>query len=68
MDDEDLRDLFAGLALVGLTSRGVRDGSEPSVAAWCYTLSDAMLKAKYADDEPELGIKAVKPRKKKVTL
>jgi hypothetical protein len=67
MNDEDLRDLFAGLALMGLTSRGVRDGSEPSVAAWCYTLSDAMIEAKYAT--PEVGIAAVKkPRKTKEQL
>ena len=65
MNDEDLRDLFAGLALMGLTSRGVRDGSESMVAAWCYTLSDAMLDAKYADNVPEVGIAAVKKRKTK---
>ena len=71
MNDEDLRDLFAGLALVGLTSRGVRDGSEPSVAAWCYTLSDAMIEAKYAEPEPEpepeMGITAIKPKRKRST-
>jgi len=65
MNDEDLRDLFAGLALVGLTSRGVRDGSEPSVAAWCYTLSDAMIEAKYAVKESEMGITAAKPKRKR---
>jgi hypothetical protein len=66
MNDEDLRDLFAGLALMGLTSRGVRDGSEPMVAAWSYTLADAMIDAKYADEEPEpeVGIAAVKRKRK----
>jgi hypothetical protein len=63
MNDEDLRDLFAGLALMGLTSRGVRDGSEPMVAAWCYTLADAMIEAKYA--APEMGITAAKPKRKR---
>ena len=65
MNDEDLRDLFAGLALMGLTSRGVRDGSESMVAAWCYTLSDAMIEAKYAVPEPEMGITAIKPKRKR---
>ena len=70
MNDEDLRDLFAGFALMGLASRGVMDGSEPRVATWCYVLADAMLDAKYADGEPvlepvpEKGITAIKPKRK----
>jgi hypothetical protein len=63
MNDEDLRDLFAGMALQGLTSRGVMDGSEPRVATWCYVLADAMIEAKYA--QPEVGIAAVKKRARK---
>jgi hypothetical protein len=54
MEDEDLRDLFAGLAMQGLSSRGVIEGSEQRVAAWCYRIADAMIEAKYAkaqDDE-----------------
>ena len=67
MGDEDLRDLFAGLALMGLSSRGVMEGSEPRVATWCYVLADAMIEAKYAENEPiEAGITAVK-RKRKTT-
>jgi hypothetical protein len=67
MNDEDLRDLFAGMALQGLASRGVMDGSEPRVATWCYVLADAMIEAKYAT--PEVGIAAVKkPRKTKEQL
>jgi hypothetical protein len=66
MNDEDLRDLFAGMALQGLSSRGVTEGSEPRVAAWCYRIADAMLDAKYAENVPEVGIAAVKkPRKTK---
>jgi hypothetical protein len=65
MNDEDLRDLFAGLALQGLSSRGVIEGSEQRVAAWCYRIADAMLDAKYADNVPEVGIAAVKKRKTK---
>lgn len=60
MDDEDLRDLFAAMALQGLTSRGVVEGSEPRVATWCYVLADEMIKAKYAEKEPEVGITAIK--------
>jgi len=60
MNDEDLRDFFAGLALMGLASRGVMEGSEPRVAKWCYVLADAMIEAKYAEEEPEVGITAIK--------
>lgn len=66
MNDEDLRDLFAGLALMGLSSRGVHENSEPFVAKWCYKLADAMIEAKYAEPEvePEEGITAIKPKRK----
>lgn len=61
MNDEDLRDLFAAMALQGLTSRGVTDGSEPRVATWCYRIANAMIEAKYAEEEePEVGITAIK--------
>jgi hypothetical protein len=60
MNDEDLRDLFAAMALQGLTSRGVTAGSESRVAMWCYILADAMIEAKYAEKEPEVGITAIK--------
>lgn len=65
MGDEDLRDLFAGMALMGLSSRGVHENSEPFVAKWCYKLADAMIEAKYAEPV-EAGITAVK-RKRKTT-
>ena len=66
MGDEDLRDLFAGLALQGLASRGVMEGSEPRVAMWCYVLADAMIEAKYYEEpeEPEVGITAIKTKRK----
>jgi len=65
MDDEDLRDLFAGLALIGM-SRDIED--ERRAAKWCYEMADAMLDAKYAEpvSEPEMGITAIK-RKRKTT-
>jgi hypothetical protein len=63
MNDEDLRDLFAGLALIGLVTN-VRDPQH--TARWCYEMADAMIEAKY-DQEPEEGITAIKPKRKKPT-
>lgn len=61
MKDEDLRDLFAGLALIGLNI-SIRD--EKHTAAWCYKMADAMLEAKYDEEEPEeVGIAAVKRKR-----
>ena len=69
MGDEDLRDLFAGLALTGLSSRGVYENTEPQVASWCYKIADAMIAAKYEkaeNDAPEeVGIAAVVKRTRK---
>jgi hypothetical protein len=66
MNDEDLRDLFAGLALMGLIAEGqiFRDDFK-GAARRAYQLSDAMIEAKYADlEEPEVGITAIKPKRK----
>jgi len=65
MDDEDLRDLFAGLAMQGILAGGGSNLIARETAANCYALADAMIDAKYADDEPEVGIAAVKKRKTK---
>ncbi len=66
MDDEDLRDLFAGFAM--LSKMWISPHLE-DYAKDCYRIADAMLDAKYADDEPEVGIAAVKkPRKTKEQL
>jgi hypothetical protein len=65
MDDEDLRDLFAGLAMQGILAGGGSNLIARETAANCYALADAMIEAKYADDEPEVGIAAVKKRKTK---
>jgi hypothetical protein len=61
MKDDDLRDFFAGLALVGL-NMNVRDPKH--TARWCYEMADAMIEAKYAEPEPEEGITAIKPKRK----
>ena len=61
MNDEDLRDLFAGLAMIGL-SKDTRNVQH--TARWCYEMADAMIEAKYAEEEPEeVGIAAVKRKR-----
>jgi hypothetical protein len=65
MGDEDLRDLFAGLALNGMVGLGI---THPDQAAkFCYKMADAMIEAKYYEEpeEPQAGITAIKPRKTK---
>ncbi len=62
MNDEDLRDLFAFGAMI---SKAWQAPNLADHAENCYRIADAMLDAKYADDEPEVGIAAVKKRKTK---
>lgn len=67
MNDEDLRDLFAGLAMQGyLSTEYFRGRPHKFVAEESYRMADAMLDAKYADEEPEpeMGITAIKPKRK----
>jgi hypothetical protein len=65
MNDEDLRDLFAGLALNGMVGLGI---THPDQAAkFCYKMADAMIEAKYYEApevEPEEGITSIKPKRK----
>jgi hypothetical protein len=72
MNDEDLRDLFAGMAMQGLIHHfdfaKFRDDPQ-RVARWAYDAADAMIAAKYEANVPEVGIAAVKkPRKTKEQL
>ena len=60
MNDEDLRDLFAGFAM--LSKMWISPHLE-DYAKDCYRIADAMIEAKYA--QPEVGIAAVKKRAKK---
>jgi len=63
MNDEDLRDLFAGLALMGILGGRSSFGFRPdTVSVFAYETADAMIKAKYAESvpEPEEGITAIK--------
>jgi hypothetical protein len=69
MKDEDLRDFFAGLALMGFASRGIHMDVINTVATNAYALADAMIGAKYVEliPEPEEGITAIKPKRKRST-
>lgn len=62
MKDEDLRDLFAFGAMIGLIMR-----SGDAHPTYAYEIADAMIRAKYTEDEPELeeGITAIKPKRKR---
>ena len=72
MNEQDLRDCFAMFAMLGI----VMDGSlnaiaytekkvlVDEIAKLAYAQSDAMLKARTQQPEPEEGIVAVKPRKR----
>jgi hypothetical protein len=74
MNDEDLRDLFAGLAMQSIIHEvyadNLADHGCESIARKAYYMADKMLDAKYADDEPEpvpepeMGITAIKPKRK----
>jgi len=68
MNDEDLRDLFAGLAMQSIIREvyadNLADHGCESIARKAYYMADKMIEAKYADEElepePELGITAIK--------
>jgi hypothetical protein len=61
MNEKDLRDCFAMFALIGVSNNTHME----SQAKWCYEMADAMLEARNKDnDEEELGIAAVKPKRK----
>ena len=61
MDDEDLRDLFAGLYMQGYTARIA--SSYANTAREAYLMADAMIEAKYGKKEE--GIAAIKKRVRK---
>jgi hypothetical protein len=65
MNDEDLRDLFAGLALIGIVSRASNEPQFDLVARNAYIMADAMIEAKYKKEEPEQGITSVIKRTRK---
>jgi hypothetical protein len=63
MNDEDLRDLFAFGAMI---SKAWQATNLEAHARNCYAIADAMIEAKYAEqEEPEVGIAAVVKRTRK---
>ena len=68
MNDEDLRDCFAMFAMNGIIARGGLHPElmpEEAMARRSYEVADAMIKARNAEPEQEVGIVAAKPRRKK---
>jgi len=68
MNENDLRDCFAMFAMMGIVSRGIDGDMVDTVSHNAYVMADAMLEARKAEpenDEPEIGIVAVKSRRKK---
>lgn len=65
MNEDDLRDCFAMFAMNGLIVFRNGASNAKSVAKDAYTIADAMLEARKAEPETEVGIVAVKTRRKK---
>ena len=65
MNENDLRDCFAMFALLRM-SFGDTDCAYSGGAERCYRIADAMLEARKAEPEQEVGIVAVKSRRKKI--
>jgi hypothetical protein len=65
MKDEDLRDLFAGLAMQGILHIASFGYNSANVARASYEMADAMIEAKYDEEpeEPEVGITAIKRKR-----
>lgn len=65
MNDNDLRDLFAAFAILKVDWYSEEKDAEN--AATCYAIADAMLKARQSAPLDELGIVAIKSRKRATT-
>ena len=61
MNDEDLRDFFAAFAMI--SNAWIPPNLEDH-AKNCYAIADAMIEARYAKEEPEVGITAIKRKRK----
>ena len=62
MNEEDLRDCFAMFAMLGWAMNG--DYTKEEIPRMSYDLADAMMEAR-KKVEPEVGIAAVKSRRRK---
>ena len=68
MNEDDLRDCFAMFAMMGIIVRGGLHPElmpEEDIARRSYEQASAMLEARNKEDEPEIGIVAVKKRRAK---
>ena len=64
MNENDFRDVCAMLSMVGLVM-AYKDGcTESELAKRSYDIADAMLEARKKDDGEELGIAAIKPKRR----
>jgi len=63
MNDEDLRDLFAGFAMI--LNAWIPPNTEDH-AKNCYRIADAMIEAKYAKEEEGIASVVKRTRKKNV--
>jgi len=70
--DDDLRDCFAMFAMLGVTMDGSlnalsyrnKTSVQKEIATFAYEMADAMMEARIKK-EPEVGIVAVKSRRRK---
>ena len=62
MNEKDLRDCFAMFAML---SKFYRADDYRINAKECYVIADAMIEARNAEPEQEIGIVAAKTRRKK---
>lgn len=62
--DDDLRDCFAMFAMLRIALDGDKEVQEAS-ARRCWRMADAMLATRNEEPEPEVGIVAVKSRRRK---
>jgi hypothetical protein len=62
--DDDLRDCFAMFGMMGLITAYKDSHPETTLAERAYVIADAMLEARNKK-EPEVGIVAVKTRRRK---
>jgi hypothetical protein len=65
--DDELRDFFAAFAMNGIIARGGLHPElmpEEAMARRSYEVADEMMEAR-KQDEPEVGIAAIKSRRKK---
>jgi hypothetical protein len=64
MNEKDLRDCFAMFSMLGLITAYKDNHTDEVLAERAYNLADALLEARNKDNNEELGIAAVKPKRR----